>query len=101
MSDEFFVLLTERIVKTKMSSQRLEYAVNNVIDNFRYNQLNIADILSTDIRCRVLSYHEMVDEVNRCGGSTESYAPLYLRGFEKPFWITKADKARYNLPERL
>lgn len=101
MSADFFNLLTERIAKTGMTSGRLEYAINRVIDNFTYKQLTIADILSTDVKCRILSYAEMCNEVAKKGTSTDQYAPVYLGNSEKPAWILKVDKERYKIPDRL
>lgn len=101
MSPDFFNLLTERIVKTGMTAQRLDYAINRVIDNFTYKQLTIADVLSTDVKCRILSYAQMCDETAKRGGSTDDYAPVYIDDSDKPGWVLKVDKARYNIPERL
>lgn len=101
MSADFFNLLAERIAKTGMTSKRLEYAINRVIDNFTYKQLTIADILSTDVKCRILSYAEMCNEVAKNGTSTNQYAPVYFGDSEKPAWVLKVDKSRYNIPERL
>lgn len=101
MSQDFFNLLVERIAKTNMSSQRLEYAVNKVLDTFTYKQLTIADILSLDVRCRVLSYAEMCNEAARRNVSTDAYAPVRIGGLDKPGWVSKVDKARYNIPDEL
>ncbi len=101
MSADFFNLLAERITKTGMTSRRLEYAINRVIDNFTYKQLNIADILSVDVKCRILSYSEMCSEVAKHGTSTDQYAPVFLGDMDKPAWVLKVDKERYNIPDRL
>lgn len=101
MSQDFFNLLVERIAKTNMSSQRLEFAVNRVLDTFTYKQLTIADILSIDIRCRILSYSEMCNEAARRNASTDDYAPVRIGGSDKPGWVLKVDKARYNIPDEL
>lgn len=101
MSADFFNLMTERIAKTGMTSRRLDYAVNRVIDNFTYKQLTIADVLSIDAKCRILSYAEMCSEAAKRGSSTDEYAPLYIGDAEKPAWVLKVDKARYNIPERI
>ena len=101
MSADFFNLLSERVAKTGMSSRRLEYAINRVIDNFTYKQLTIADVLSVDVKCRILSYSEMCNEVAKNGTSTDQYAPVYFGDSEKPAWVLKVDKSRYNIPERL
>lgn len=101
MSPDFFNLLTERIAKTGMTSRRLDYAVSRVIDNFTYKQLTIADILGTDVKCRILSYAQMCDEASKRGGSTDDYAPVHIGDSYKPGWVLKVDKSRYNIPDRL
>lgn len=101
MSPDFFNLLTERIAKTGMTSRRLDFAINRVIDNFTYRQLTIADVLSTDVKCRILSYAQMCDEASRRGASTDEYAPVRIGDSDKPGWVLKVDKARYNIPEQL
>lgn len=101
MSSEFFSILAERIGKTGISDKRLEYALNRVLDTFTYKRLTIADILSIDVKCRILTYAAMCNEVTRNGGSTDDYAPLRIGGSEKPGWILKVDKVRYNIPDEL
>lgn len=84
-----------------MSGKRLEYALNRVLDTFTYKRLTIADILGIDVKCRILTYSAMCNEATRNGGSTDDYAPLHISGSEKPGWILKVDKARYNIPDEL
>ena len=43
----------------------------------------------------------MCNEVARNGGSTDDYAPIRISGAEKPGWVLKGDKARYNIPDEL
>lgn len=101
MSAAFFNLLTERIAKTGMTAQRLDYATNRVIDTFTYKQLTIADILSADIKCRIMSYSEMCNDAAKRGASTDEYASVHVGEVEKPFWVLKADKTRYKLPDKI
>lgn len=101
MSKEFFSILSERIGKTGMSKERLEYALNKVLDTFTYKRLTIADILGIDVKCRILTYSAMCNEVAKNGGSTDDYAPIRISGAEKPGWVLKVDKARYNLPDEI
>lgn len=101
MSQDFFNLLTERIVKTGMSNKRLSYAVNRVIDTFSYKQLNIADVLNADVKCRMMSYSEMCNDLTKRGTTAADYAPIYIGDSEKPAWVLRVDKIRYNLPDRM
>ena len=101
MTKEFFSILTERISKTAMSDARLDYAVNRVLDTFTYKQLTIADVLSIDVKCRVMSYAEMCNDAAKRGASTDDYAPLRIGDADKPVWVLKVDKIRYRLPDAL
>lgn len=101
MSPEFFNLLTERIVKSGMSYKRLEYAVNRVIDTFTYKQLTIADLMAIDVKCRILTYSQMCEEISKRGASTDEYSTIYIGESNRPNWVLKIDKERYKLPDRL
>lgn len=101
MSADFFNILTERIVKRGLSASRLEYAVEQVIDNYTYQRMTIADIMSIDKTVQIMSYGEMTTEARKNGRTTDDYAPLYIGDEPKPFWVHKADKVRFNIPDRL
>lgn len=101
MSEAFFNLLAERIAKKGISAERLEYAIDHVVDNFSYKHLNISDIMSIDRKVEVMSYSEMLNECSKRGCSTNEYAPLHIGDEEKPFWVSKADKQRYKLPDSI
>lgn len=103
MSPEFWSLLGKRIAEKRISGQRLEYAVNQVIDNFTYQRLTIADILGekTDRKFRVLTYGQMLAECSKVGCSTEDYAPIKIGDAERPFWVLASEKALYQIPDQL
>ena len=99
MDDDFFDLLTERISKRGLSAERLDYAINHIIDNYTYQRLTIADIMSIDSRVEVLSYSEMIAECNKRGCTTNEFSPIRIGDQDKPFWVSKADKVKYKLPD--
>lgn len=101
MKEGFYNLLTEQIAKSNFTAGRLKYALDNLLNNFHYKQLTIADLMSADVKCRVYNYYEMCDEAWKNGGSTGGYAKIYFGNAEMPHWILKIDKERYHLPERL
>lgn len=101
MSNDFLNLLAERIIKSGMSSRRLEYAVTRVIDTFTYRQLTIADVLNMDVKCRIMTYTEMCHEAQKKGCSTDEYAPISIEGIDKPGWVLKVDKTQYGLPDKI
>ena len=57
-SKEFFNVLAERLVANGFTDERLADAVNNVIDNFQYKELNISDIVRFDKKMRLYNYNE-------------------------------------------
>lgn len=100
-SDAFFNLLAERIAKKGISAERLEYAIDHTLDNFTYKTLTIADIMSIDRRVEVMTYSEMLNEAHKRGVTTDEFAPLHIGDNTKPFWVSKADKARYKIPNNI
>ena len=101
MSDEFFNLLAERIAKKGISADRLEYAIEHVLDNFTYKHLTIADIMSIDRKVDIMSYQEMVAECSKRGCTTNDFAPIRIGEEPKPFWVHKSDKMKFGLPEKI
>lgn len=101
MKKEFFNILSEYIVKAQFTATRLDYALTQVITNFRYKQLTIADILSIDVKCKIYSYYEMCNYVTKNGGSTSQFSPIWIGESDKPNWVLSVDKALYKLPERI
>jgi len=89
MGGEFFDILYERIDKNKFTKQRLEDAVNNVLDNFRYKELNVADIISYDKRVRLYTYTQICDEIANGCATTDDYERVERDG--KNYWMKKVD----------
>lgn len=54
----FFALLVERLRDNKFTGNRLRDAVNHIIDNCRYKQISIADIVQFDKAARLYTYAE-------------------------------------------
>lgn len=101
MSSDFWNLLTERIVKNNIAAARLEYCLTRVIDNFTYKTLTIADVIGSDLKYTIYTYPEMLNQCNKNGTTTSDYAPIYVGNNPKPFWVSKADKARFSIKERI
>jgi hypothetical protein len=59
MDKDFFDLLASRIISNDFSEKRLKDAVNYVLDNFQYKELNISDIVKFDRRVKLLTYGEV------------------------------------------
>ena len=100
-SVDFFNILAERITARGFSADRLEYAVNHTLDNFTYKTLTIADIMSLDCKVDVMSYNEMMAECHKRGCTSDEFAPIHIGHEPKPCWVSKVDKARYKLPDKI
>lgn len=101
MEQGFFDILAERIVKRGLSKGRLQYAIDYVLDNFTYQRMTIADVMSIDRRVQVWVYEDMINEARRNGRTTDDYTQLFIGEEPKPYWVHKADKARFNIPDRI
>lgn len=62
---EFFAILSERVIANGFTEERLKDAVNKLIDNFRYKDLNIADIVGFDKRQKLYTWQEVYKEDGR------------------------------------
>ena len=92
----FFDLVMERAKETGFTNTRLVDAVNNVIDNFRYPQPMVSDVISFDRRVKLHSYLDMTEKVNRGGASV--WDNFEVRDFDgTKFWIEKSDIVQYSL----
>ena len=101
MRPVFFNLLTERLQRNGFTSKRLDYVVNEVIDHYPYRILSIADIIGKDLRYKVYTYSEMCKEISLNGTQMEEFTTLWINDSDKPYWVRKSDKKRYNIPDKL
>ena len=90
MEDEFFMLLCKRIGANEFTAKRLEDAVSHVIDNFRYKELNVADVISFDKRVRLYSYDEVCDMCASGRANMKEDFEIKKIG-EKKYWAKKVD----------
>lgn len=88
-SNEFFNLLTERVLANGFSAERLHDAVNRVIDGFVYKELNIADIIGYDKRVKLYTYGELADQVSNGRATMADFEIREIRG--KKYWVRKTD----------
>lgn len=100
MRPVFFNLLTERLQKNGFTAKRLEYVVADIIDKHPYRTLTIADIMGKDLRYKVYTYRDMCKEVSE-GMRMDDFAMLQIGDAPKPYWVLKADKFKFNIPETL
>ena len=89
MGNGFFDVLYERLVKNGFTGQRLEDAVNHVIDGFQYKELNVADVVSFDKRTKLHTYNQMCNEIANGQYVMDDYQRLEIDG--KNYWVRKVD----------
>ena len=88
MEKDFWNLLAERIFENGFTEQRINDAVNKILDNFQYKELNISDIIRFDRRKKLYT----ASEVYKISGQFPS--PLFkpFEFNEKRFWTKIADE---------
>jgi hypothetical protein len=88
MERHFFDMLAERIVSNNFTEKRLIDAVNNIIDNFKYKELNIADIISFDRRVKLHTGYEYVN-AQTSGIPSSEFERREIDG--TIYWVRKVD----------
>ena len=88
MNAQFFNILSERIEENSFTEQRLEDAVNSVIDSFRYRELNVADVIGFDRRAKLYTGSEyMTAQMN--GAKPSDFERRRIGG--TLYWVKKTD----------
>lgn len=91
-SKEFFVLLSQRMLANGFTFQRCIDAVNWIIDNFAYKQINISDVIKFDKKKKVYTYGQMLSKLRSNGGteeSTDSFSKVEIDG--KTYWYLPSE----------
>ena len=89
MESAFFDLLAERIIANGFTAERLKDAVNHVLDNFQYKELNISDIIRFDRRAKLYTYSEVCQLITAGKAVMEDFEMREING--TVFRIKKAD----------
>jgi hypothetical protein len=69
ITGNFYNVLAERLKEKGFSDERLNDAINNLIDNFTYPVPTIANIVSWDLRVKLYTYQQIVEMVNSFGSN--------------------------------
>lgn len=80
MQPAFFNLLSERIIANGFSDKRLTDAVNNVIDNFEFKELNVSDIIKFDRKVKMHTYTEAAAMVTAGKATFEDFEKREING---------------------
>jgi len=89
MGNDFFEILYDRIDKNGFTGKRLEDAINHVIDNFQYKELNVADIVSFDKRTKLFTYNQVCNEICNGQANMGDFQRFEIDG--KAYWAKKVD----------
>lgn len=85
----FWVELQNQIKKIGMSGKRLADAVDYVICNHKYD-LKIADVVLFDKKRKVYTYRQILEIINREGGSTNDFEITDLLDANgKKMWVER------------
>lgn len=91
----FYEVFAERLKANGFCNDRLNDAVNHVIENCVYPTPTIAQFLTWDRRIEVFTYEQMLKKWDE--GYGDSYNPIQFPDREKPVWIHVNDIKMYNL----
>ena len=80
MDNAFFNLLAERVLDNGFTTERLKDAVNHVLDNFQYKELNISDIIRFDRRAKLYTYKEASELVSSGKATFEDFEKREING---------------------
>lgn len=80
MQPAFFNLLAERLVANGFNDKRLTDAINSVIDNFEYKELNISDIIRYDRKVKMYTYAESAAMVTSGKASFDDFEKREVNG---------------------
>lgn len=89
MESGFFNLLAERAIANKFTPERLVDAVNNIIDNFQYKEINISDIIRYDRKIKLYTYNEVCKMVTEGTAAFSDFITKEING--NVFKIKKSD----------
>lgn len=94
MGDQFFNLLSERIIANDFTGDRLADAVNHVIDNFAYKELNVSDIIRFDRMIKLYTYSEVAEMVTAGKAHFDDFEIREINGRTYRVRKTDVDKMR-------
>lgn len=92
MEQAFWSILAERIFANNFTKERMREAVEYVLDNFRYKELNVSDVIQFDKRVKLYTWND----VYRITGQIPhpDFEKREIDG--KKYWIKKVDLLNLN-----
>ncbi len=80
MESSFFNVLAERIIANGFTGKRLKDAVNYILDNFKYKELVISDIIRFDKQVKLYTYNEVCYLVTKNQASFSDFEVREIEG---------------------
>lgn len=101
LPEGFYEIFSERILDCGFTDDRLNDAVNNVIDTCVYPTPTIAQFISFDKRVKVFKYPEIVKMVEDGDPKAfDRYKRIVMEGLPEAVWIHINDIKKYNIKSR-
>jgi len=91
----FYDVFSDRITENGFCDDRLNDAVNYVIDNCVYPTPTIAQFISFDRKIKILNYNEYLKLCD--DGIGNNYKPINFKDRETPVWIHVNDIKQFNI----
>ena len=91
-SEEFFDLLSERVIANEMTEEQFRDAVNRKIDNSQWNNVSIFDIVGYDRQIKLYHHTEVCSGIGKNWASFNDFKKKKVD--ENLFWILKSDLAK-------
>lgn len=89
MQPAFFNLLSERLIANGFTDARVTDAVNSVIDNFEYKELNISDVIKFDKKVKIYTHSEATILVTSGRATFDDFEKREING--ETYRILKSD----------
>jgi hypothetical protein len=83
--------ILDRMIDLKFTNKRAIDAVNNVIDNCKFNAPAVANFIDFDKRVKLYTYSDMLTKVREGSGSSVWEQHQTIRKNGVVYWISKKD----------
>ena len=93
LKPEFYLLLGDSLRRNGFNDERLESAVNHVIDTCIYPQPTIAQFISFDKSVKLYTYKEIVNY------GMDGFKAVKVDFSDKPRWVNEYDFVKYGFIE--
>ena len=98
LTDAFYEIFTERLKANNYCDNRLNDAIEHVIDNCIYPTPTIAQFISFDKRIKLYDYNQVLKLNEELGGKAfELYRPVRIGENVKPVYARVNDIKEFNL----